>query len=188
MLSELLILLGPLCFLVAMATYMIAQLPSMSIINLKSYDLKEESIDRRNLKRLGVALPVKYRIIPRSRQLKPSRIVPCRTKNISLLGIGLETDIVIIDGLHISHDFSGLFTHTMELEIGTLNMDVIKLSGEVKWYYLNEEPDGYRYQVGIIFHKINEDQKKRLKQLIHHSVKFPVSQSRETTVQGDRIA
>ncbi len=120
-------------------------------------------VERRKFYRLKSPVQVRFRIISGDNKGGSSRLIKGKTENISEGGICLETNLVQVDGLHISHDSSMLYKNRLEIEIDlSPEIESIKAIGDVIWYDLKRKKDQYTYNVGVSFSEISEDDQDRL--------------------------
>ncbi|MBI5183083.1 MAG: PilZ domain-containing protein [Nitrospinae bacterium] len=119
--------------------------------------------EKRRFYRLKSPIQVRFRIISGDNKGGASRLIKGKTENISMGGICLETNLVQVDGLHISHDSSMLYKNRLEMEIDlSPDMESVKAIGEVIWYDLKQKKGQYIYNVGVWFLEISEEDKNKL--------------------------
>ncbi|MFV1951239.1 MAG: PilZ domain-containing protein [Nitrospinota bacterium] len=132
-------------------------------------DSSSKRLEKRRFYRLKSPVQVRFRITSGDNEGGSSRLIKGKTENISEGGICLETNLVQVDGLHISHDSSMLYKNRLEMEIDlSPDMESIRAVGEVIWYDLKKKKDQYTYNVGVWFSEISEDDKNRLSKFLSH--------------------
>lgn len=138
---------------------------------------KSKQFDKRKFKRLKNSLNVKFKIISGENSTKTSSLVKGISKDISPYGIGLETGLVQIDRLHISHDSSMMSKNKLdiELDISSMNeendnksLNVIHFIGEVAWYDKKDFEDQYPFQIGVRILEISQEDKDKLETLVNN--------------------
>lgn len=127
---------------------------------------------KRKFKRLKTALNVKFKIISGNNPEEISPEINCTSKNISLTGLGLESGIVQINRMHISHDTTMMKKNSLDIavELPSKNekkqLNTIHFLGQVSWY---DKPDTYsssHYHIGVDIIKISDEDKSKLKDFI----------------------
>lgn len=127
---------------------------------------------RRKLKRLKTALNVKFRIVSGNNPAERSSEVTCTSKNISPTGLGLESGIVQIDRMHISHDTTMIKKNSLDIAIelpsnnNEKQFETIHILGQVAWY---DKPDTYsasHYHIGVDIMEISDGDKSKLEVFI----------------------
>ncbi len=106
-------------------------------------------VDRRKFLRLESPLPVRFNLYNVLGKRDASRKLGGMVSNVSLEGICLETNVVLVDGSH-------LFSEAMEEE-RRLRMEIdvppeserITAMGKVIWYDLSSSGSPYRFRAGV---------------------------------------
>lgn len=130
--------------------------------------MRYERINRRKHKRIEARLEAEFAIIAEGIDgYVYSRKIQTKTKNISINGVWLGTNVVQIDELHICSSLSGIDKNRLKLEIQLPSgFKTINPIGEVCWYDLNHENDEYLYNVGVSFVELSKGDREVLKRFI----------------------
>lgn len=130
--------------------------------------MRDERIDRRKHQRIEARLDAGFVIIGEGiHGYVSSRKVQTKTKNISINGVWLGTNVVQIDELHICSSLSGIGKNRLKLEIHLPSgFKTITAIGEVCWYDLNHENDEYLYNLGVSFVELSKGDREVLKRFI----------------------
>jgi hypothetical protein len=106
-------------------------------------------VERRKFLRLKSPLPVSFNLYHVLSRRETSMRVGGMISNVSLEGICLETNVVLIDGSHL---FSEAMTEEkrLRLEIDLpAESERITAIGKVIWYDLSSSGSPYRFQAGV---------------------------------------
>lgn len=129
-------------------------------------------VEQRKFTRTQYPLMVRYRIIRGGDREKISRTIEGQTKDISLGGMCLQTNVLEINGLHIYIDPNNIYQNVLQLEIDIPFCDEkIKTLGKVAWYNLSTRRRKYQYDVGIVFLEMSDKGEKNLNRFLDKSLK-----------------
>ncbi|MFB0506796.1 MAG: PilZ domain-containing protein [Thermodesulfobacteriota bacterium] len=115
-------------------------------------------VDRRKFLRLESPLPVRFNLYHVLGRRDASRKLGGMISNVSLEGICLETNVVLVDGSHV-------FSEAMEEERLRMEIDVppeserITALGKVMWYDLSSSGSPYRFRAGVYLTEMDENSK-----------------------------
>ena len=125
-------------------------------------------IEKRVYSRVDTNLDTKFVIVYKNvEETISSRMVQAKISNISINGACLVTNVVQVDGHHISSSASGLGKNKLKIEIELLpDLKTITPMGEVLWYNLSPEEGEYQYNVGVSFVELSKEDKEALKKFI----------------------
>ena len=119
-----------------------------------------QRIDRRKCLRLQSSLPVKVSLYHRESKKNITEGIPGTISQVSREGICIETDTVMINGIHI-------FTSAMDDEFFlamTISLPecphTVEALGAVAWYNLAPENSQFRFIAGVIIAEIEQISKK----------------------------
>lgn len=111
-----------------------------------------------------VALPLTFQIVTMGRDRKASRLITAQTYDISESGLGILSQVITADGLHVYFS-NDMITNTL-LEIQLEMPDrAIKFTGQTCRYQKLEKGE-FPYLLGVKIVKIAEDDKKVLQKYI----------------------
>ncbi|NIS61043.1 MAG: hypothetical protein GTO13_10175 [Proteobacteria bacterium] len=122
-------------------------------------------VERRKFLRLESPLPVRFNLYNVLGRRDASRKLGGMISNVSLEGICLETNVVLVDGSHV-------FSEAMEEERLRIEVDVppeserITALGKVMWYDLSSSGSPYRFRAGVYFTGMDENSKEIWRQFI----------------------
>jgi c-di-GMP-binding flagellar brake protein YcgR len=135
---------------------------------MTNHDYKD--VEHRKFTRIQYPLMVNYRIIGGGDKERISRTIEGQTKDVSLGGMCLQTNILEINGLHIYIDTNNIYQNLLALEIDLPFCDKkIKTVGKVAWYNLSTRRRKYQYDVGIIFLEMSNKDEKNLSRFLNKS-------------------
>ncbi len=116
-------------------------------------------VERRKLLRLNSPLPVQFNLYHVLGRREASRRLGGMISNVSLEGICLETNVVLVDGSHV-------FSEAMEEEKRLrVEIDVppeseqISALGKVMWYDLSSSGSPYRFRAGVYLTEMDGNSK-----------------------------
>jgi hypothetical protein len=116
-------------------------------------------VERRKLLRLNSPLPVQFNLYHVLGRREASRRLGGMISNVSLEGICLETNVVLVDGSHI-------FSEAMEEEKRLrVEIDVppesekVTALGKVMWYDLSSSGSPYRFRAGVYLTEMDGNSK-----------------------------
>lgn len=118
-----------------------------------------KGVERRNLVRLKSPLPVRFNLYHVLGRRETSRRLGGMISNVSLEGICLETNVVLVDGSHV---FSEAMTEEKRLKIEIdlpAESERITATGKVIWYDLNPSSSPYRFRAGVYLTEMDGDSK-----------------------------
>jgi hypothetical protein len=116
-------------------------------------------LERRKLMRLQSPLPVQFNLYNVLGRRETSRKLGGMISNVSLEGVCLETNVVLVNGSHI---FSEAMTEErrLRLEIDLpAESDKITAMGKVIWYDLSSPGSPYRFRAGVHLTEMDGDSK-----------------------------
>lgn len=134
---------------------------------------KSKPLEKRKFKRLKTALNVKFNIISGEDSNQTSSSIKAIAKDISPYSIGLESSIVEIDRMHVSHDSSTLAKNKLNIELELpskdkgKDFDSIHFLGEVAWYDKKNIVHQYAYLIGVEIKEISEEDRSKLEAFIN---------------------
>jgi hypothetical protein len=118
-------------------------------------------VERRKLLRLNSPLPVQFNLYHVLGRRETSRRLGGMISNVSLKGICLETNVVLVDGSHV---FSEAMTEEnrlrMEIDLSP-ELERITAMGKVIWYDLSSSGSPYRFRAGIYLTEMDGNSKER---------------------------
>jgi c-di-GMP-binding flagellar brake protein YcgR len=136
----------------------------MSKTGLRKTDLKKE---RRRSKRHRIDRPVRFRIYLPSQPEKSSPELKAQLYDISEHGLGLLTDAIEWEGLHmIDPNMQTSEKCTMEVEI-PYDDEPLRLRGKAVWYIRHPEGIPFVFRVGLEFVDLTPELRRSLKNLIN---------------------
>ncbi len=115
-------------------------------------------VERRKFLRLESPLPVRFNLYNVLGRRDASRKLGGMISNVSLEGICLETNVVLVDGSHV-------FSEAMEEERLRMEIDVppeserITALGKVMWYDLSSSGSPYRFRAGVYLTEMDGNSK-----------------------------
>ena len=122
--------------------------------------------DRRRSKRHRIDRPVRFRMYLPSRPDAPSPQLPAHLYDISEHGLGLLTDSIEWEGLHMI-DPNMQTSEKCILEIETpYDDEPLTLRGKAVWYIRHPEGIPFVFRVGVEFDKVTPELRKRINNLI----------------------
>jgi len=116
-----------------------------------------KGVERRNLVRLKSPLPVRFNLYHVLGRRETSRRLGGMISNVSLEGICLETNVVLVDGSHV---FSEAMTEEKRLKIEIdlpAESERITATGKVIWYDLSLSSSPYRFRAGVYLTEMEGD-------------------------------
>ena len=127
----------------------------------------QPQVERRQSKRHKIDMPLKYRIFLPSCPAIRTPLLTARIYDLSEHGIGLLTNILDRDGLHI-FDPSQQTAEQCHLQIELpYDEEPLVLNGRAAWYIQNPSGHSFLYRVGIQFVGINADIRKKIANFIN---------------------
>ena len=114
-------------------------------------------VEKRKFLRLESPLPVWFNLYQVLGRRETSRRLGGMISNVSLEGICLETNVVLIDGSHV---FSEAMTEEkrLKLEIDLpAESERITARGKVIWYDLSSSDSPYRFRAGVYLTEMEGD-------------------------------
>lgn len=122
--------------------------------------------DRRRAKRYRMDVPARFRIYLPSCPEHSSAHIAARVFDLSKMGIGLLTDTVECEGLHIMHPWPATSEQCL-LEIKILaGQTPLTLQGKAAWYSQQEDKRPFGFRVGIELMDLTAEMKERIRELI----------------------
>jgi hypothetical protein len=113
-----------------------------------------------------VDIPARFRIYLPSRPELSSGHIPARIIDLSKSGMGLLTDTVECEGLHIMHPWPATSEQCL-LEVELLyGQTSLTLCGKAAWYSQQEDKKPFGFRVGIELLDLNAGLKERIRELI----------------------
>jgi len=106
-------------------------------------------VERRKLLRLKSPLPVWFNLYHVLGRHEASRRLGGMISNVSLKGICLETNVVLVDGSHIFSEAMGEEKRLrVEIDLPP-ESERITAMGKVVWYDLSSSSSPYRFRAGV---------------------------------------
>jgi hypothetical protein len=145
--------------------------------DLESYARKQKEENHRKalaektaavpVSKYGVAgLPMRFRIVS-GKDGKESRSVRALTRNLSVAGLCAGVETTQVDDLHMAFDQDPLMRNKILLEISIPGQtQPVSAIGEVRWVELSTSGDRYKYDAGIKFLRISDQDKYKIAQYI----------------------
>lgn len=125
-----------------------------------------EQKERRRSKRHRIQRPVRFRMYLPSRPKDRSPELPAQLYDISEHGLGLLTDSILWEGLHmIDPDMQTSEKSVLEIEIPYGDQS-LWLKGRAVWYIRHPEGIPFVFRVGIEFIDLTPEQRRTVRQLI----------------------
>ncbi len=112
--------------------------------------------ERREASRLGTDFKVHFCIIS-GESGKRSKEIQGSVKNLSETGFCLNTELTMVDDLHVQAGSSGISKNTLAIRIHLPDQKEVRVSGSTCWYDLSGPGDSYQYNVGVQVTKISEE-------------------------------
>lgn len=132
---------------------------------LKSSEKKDK--DRRRSKRHRIDLPVRYRMYLPSRVENASPQLKAQLYDISEHGLGLLTDAIQWEGLHmVDPDMQTSEKCIVEVEV-PYDEEPLRLQGRAVWYIRHPEGIPFVFRVGVEFVGLNPVLRKNIQNLIN---------------------
>jgi hypothetical protein len=126
-----------------------------------------EKKNRRRSKRHRIDCPVRFRMHLPSRPEDPSPELPAQLYDISEHGLGLLTDSIEWEGLHmIDPHMQTSEKCILEVEI-PYDDEPLVLRGKAVWYIRHPEGIPFIFRVGVEFDGATPEQMKRIRNLIN---------------------
>ena len=126
-----------------------------------------EAKDRRRSKRHRIDRPVRVRMHLPSRPEDPSPELPAQLYDISEHGLGLLTDSIEWEGLHmIDPNMQTSEKCILEIEL-PYDDQPLKLRGKAVWYIRHPEGIPFVFRVGVEFDDATPELRKKIKNLIN---------------------
>jgi len=112
---------------------------------------------------------VRYRVIDGSNPDHVSTTKRSYVINVGGGGVLLKANELEVDGLHISYGDSGEIQNWIALEIDLLpGRSSVQALGQVVWYQRATNDEEYRYDIGIEFRKIREEDRQTIIDFVSH--------------------
>ncbi|MFQ6079721.1 MAG: PilZ domain-containing protein [Thermodesulfobacteriota bacterium] len=106
-------------------------------------------VERRKLLRLKSPLPVRFSLYHVPGRREASRRLGGMISNVSVEGICLETNVVLVDGSHVFSEAMGEEKRLrMEIDLPP-ESERITAMGKVIWYDLGSSGSPYRFRAGV---------------------------------------
>ncbi len=123
-------------------------------------------VERRKLVRLKSPLPVWFNLYHVLGRRDASRKLGGMISNVSLDGVCLETNVVLIDGSHvISEAMEEEKRLRMELDLPP-ESERIRTMGRVIWYDLSPSGSPYRFRAGVYLTEMDENSREIWKRFL----------------------
>jgi len=120
---------------------------------------RRRGVERRKLVRLKSPLPVWFNLYHVLGRRDASRRLGGMISNVSLEGICLETNVVLVDGSHVfSEAMEGEKRLRMELDLPS-ESERITAIGRVIWYDLSPSGSPYRFRAGVYLTEMDGNSK-----------------------------
>lgn len=121
--------------------------------------------------RLKSSLPVEFRLYHRKSNKITTEWLPGIISEISRDGVCVETDTVMINGLHIfTSAMDDEFFLTMKISLPD-GSNTVEAMGNVAWYNLAPETSTFRFIAGVLLTKIEHKSKKYWTEFISETQK-----------------
>ncbi|NOY54081.1 MAG: PilZ domain-containing protein [Deltaproteobacteria bacterium] len=126
--------------------------------------------EQRKYDRARIQKLVRYRVIDGT---DPDHISSTKRScviNVGGGGVLLKANALVVDGLHISYDDNSNVQNWIALEIELLpGRPSVKALGQVVWYQRATNDEEYRYDIGIEFRKIRDEDRQTIIDFVSHA-------------------
>jgi len=129
--------------------------------------------ERRETHRLGADFKAHFCIIS-GETGKKTKEIQGAVKNLSEAGFCLNTDLTMVDDLHIQAGSSGISKNTLAIRIQLPDQKEVRVSGLACWYDLSGPGDACQYSVGVQVTKISEEDLEILRKFLRQDRKDKV--------------
>jgi hypothetical protein len=126
--------------------------------------------ERRETHRLGADFKAHFCIISGETGRKTKEIRGS-VKNLSEAGFCLNTDLTMVDDLHVQAGSSGVSKNALAIRIQLPDQEEVRVSGLACWYDLSGSGDPYQYRVGVQVTKIPGEDLETLRKFLRQARK-----------------
>jgi hypothetical protein len=121
--------------------------------------------DRRRTNRHLANLPVKFRVVQQTGETRVSEIADGSIRDVSTDGLSIETEVIEVDGLHVSYNHHPAQRNLLYLQWGLPSGRTVKAVAETVWYE-RISASGSKFVLGLRFCEISQEDREALRDFV----------------------